>query len=214
MEVNHGPFLIENNLFLSELSLRDWSQGGAYAHNLFAGNIEVRPQSRLTPYHLPHSTELAGLKETRCGDNRFFNNIFVGGTPEIQGRFSGLKGYANTEFFPVFANQNVYMNGAQPFPKEKNFLELETDPKIRVLEEGENVSVRFDFDSKINRFKTSTVTTKMLGEALIPNLPFENPDGSQVKIDYNYFGTKRKTGNPTPGPFEKPKKGENQLEVW
>jgi hypothetical protein len=214
MEVNHGPFLIENNLFLSELSLRDWSEGGAYVHNLFAGNIEVRPQSRLTPYHLPHSTELAGLKETRCGDNRFFNNIFVGGTPEIQGRFSGLKGYANTEFFPVFANQNVYMNGAQPFPKEKNFLELETDPKIRVLEEGENVSVRFDFDSKINRFKTSTVTTKMLGEALIPNLPFENPDGSPVKIDYNYFGTKRKTGNPTPGPFEKPKKGENQLEVW
>jgi hypothetical protein len=28
MEVNHGPFLVENNLFLSELSLRDWSQGG------------------------------------------------------------------------------------------------------------------------------------------------------------------------------------------
>ncbi|NQT38864.1 MAG: right-handed parallel beta-helix repeat-containing protein, partial [Planctomycetes bacterium] len=30
MEVNHGPFLVDNNLFLSPRFLRDWSQGGAY----------------------------------------------------------------------------------------------------------------------------------------------------------------------------------------
>jgi hypothetical protein len=213
MEVNHGPFLIENNLFLSELSLRDWSQGGAYVHNLFAGNIEVRPQSRLTPYHLSHSTELAGLKETRCGDNRFFNNIFVGGVPEVQGRFSGLKGYANTEL-PVIANGNVYLNESLPFPGEKNFLQLETNPEIRVLEENENVSFLFDFDKKINILKTNLVTTELLGKAIIPNLPFENRDGTPLKIDSDYFGSKRKSGNPTPGPFEKPKKGENRLKVW
>ncbi|MCA1759442.1 MAG: hypothetical protein LC658_06710, partial [Bacteroidales bacterium] len=213
MEVNHGPFLIENNLFLSELSLRDWSQGGAYVHNLFAGNIEVRPQSRLTPFHLPHSTELAGLKETRCGDNRFFNNIFVGGAPEIQGRFSGLKEYANTQL-PVTANGNIYLNEAQPFPGEKNFLQLETNPEIRVLEQDENVSFLFDFDSKINRLKTSTVTSELLGKAIVPNLPFENPDGTSVKIDSDYFGTKRNSGSPTPGPFEKLEKGENRIKVW
>ncbi|MBW6537668.1 MAG: right-handed parallel beta-helix repeat-containing protein [Mariniphaga sp.] len=214
MEVNHGPFIIENNLFLSELSLRDWSEGGAYVHNLFAGNIEVRPQSRLTPYHLPHSTELAGLKETRCGDNRFFNNIFVGGVPENQGRFSGLNGYANTEFFPVFANGNVYLNGAQPFPGEGIFLELEANPKINVLNEAGKVTLRFDFDKKINNLKTSTITTKMLGKAIVPNLPFENRDGKPVKIDSDYFGTKRKTGNPTAGAFENPGKGENRMVVW
>lgn len=213
MEVNHGPFLIENNLFLSELPLRDWSQGGAYVHNLFAGNIEVRPQSRLTPYHLPHSTELAGLKETHCGDNRFFNNIFVGGIPEIQGRFSGLNGYANTEL-PGTADGNVYLNGAKPFPGEKNFLQLETNPEIRVVEENENVSVSFDFDRKINNLKTSTITTKMLGKAIVPNLPFENRDGTPVKIDSDYFGTKRKTGNPTAGAFKNPCKGENRMVVW
>jgi hypothetical protein len=213
MEVNHGPFLIENNLFLSDLSLRDWSQGGAYIHNLFAGNIEVRPQSRLTPYHLPHSTELAGLKETLCGDNRFFNNIFVGGAPEIQGRFSGLKGYANTEL-PVIANGNVYLNDAQPFSEEKNFLQLETNPEIKILEEAKNVLLRFNFDNKINKLKTSTVTSELLGKALIPNLPFENPDGTPVKIGSDYFGTKRKPGNPTAGPFENPDKGENRIDVW
>ncbi len=213
MEVNHGPFLIENNLFLSELSLRDWSQGGAYVHNLFAGNTEIRPQSRLTPFHLAHFTELAGLNETRCGDNRFFNNIFVGGAPEVQGRFSGLKGYANTEL-PVTADGNVYLNGAQPFPGEKNVLQLETNPEIKVLEENENVSVRFDFDKKINSVKTRSVTTELLGKAIIPNLPFENRDGTPVKIDYDYFGTKRNSGSPNSGPFEKLQKGENRIKVW
>lgn len=213
VEVNHGPFLIENNLFLSELSLRDWSEGGAYVHNLFAGNIEVRPQSRLTPYHLAHSTELAGLKETRCGDNRFFNNIFVGGAPEIPGRFSGLKGYANTEL-PVTANGNVYLNGAQPFPGEKNLVELETNPKINVLDEDGKVTLRFDFDKKIGSLQTRIITTGLLGKAIIPNLPFKNRDGTPVKIDYDYFGTKRKSGSPTPGPFEKLQKGENRMDVW
>ncbi|MFW6290468.1 MAG: right-handed parallel beta-helix repeat-containing protein, partial [Mariniphaga sp.] len=124
VEVNHGPFVIENNLFLSELSLRDWSEGGAYIHNLFAGTIEVRPQDRLTPYHLPHSTKLAGLKETLCGDNRFYNNIFAGNYPDKQGRKSGLKLYDNSHF-PTFANGNIYLNHAQPLNGEKNYLQLE-----------------------------------------------------------------------------------------
>jgi hypothetical protein len=213
VEVNHGPFIIENNLFLSELSLRDWSEGGAYLHNLFAGNIEVRPQSRLTPYHLPHSTELAGLKETRCGDNHFFNNIFVGGAPEVQGRFSGLNGYAKTEL-PVSANGNVYLNGAQPFPNEENFLELETNPKINLSDENGKVTFRFDFDKKINTVKTRVVNTDLLGKAIVPNLSFENRDGTPLKIDYDYLGIKRNNSKPAAGPFEKLKSGENLLKIW
>ena len=34
VEVNHGPFLVENNLFLSPRAVFDMSQGGAYVHNL------------------------------------------------------------------------------------------------------------------------------------------------------------------------------------
>jgi alpha-L-arabinofuranosidase len=56
VEVNHGPFLVDNNLFLSATSLLDMSQGGAYAHNLFAGRITNRPEpDRETPYHPAHS---------------------------------------------------------------------------------------------------------------------------------------------------------------
>ncbi|MHC4520649.1 MAG: right-handed parallel beta-helix repeat-containing protein, partial [Planctomycetota bacterium] len=61
VEVNHGPFLIDNNIFLSRRSLLDMSQGGAYVHNLFAGQIRLRPELRReTPYHPAHSTKVAG----------------------------------------------------------------------------------------------------------------------------------------------------------
>lgn len=34
MEVNHGPYLVDNNILLSPASVRDLSQGGAYVYNL------------------------------------------------------------------------------------------------------------------------------------------------------------------------------------
>jgi hypothetical protein len=43
IEVNHGPFLVDHNICLSRQSLNDWSQGGAYAHNLFAGAVLLHP---------------------------------------------------------------------------------------------------------------------------------------------------------------------------
>ena len=62
VEVDHGPFLVDNNLFLSDISLRDWSEGGAYAHNLLTGRIHSRPElRRSTPFHHAHSTALAKL---------------------------------------------------------------------------------------------------------------------------------------------------------
>lgn len=39
VEVNHGPFLVDNNFFMSGTSLLDVSEGGAYAHNFFGGRL-------------------------------------------------------------------------------------------------------------------------------------------------------------------------------
>ena len=59
MEVDHGPFLVDNNIFLSPRSVLNVSQGGAYVHNLMAGEIRVNAyDARQTPFHKAHSTEL------------------------------------------------------------------------------------------------------------------------------------------------------------
>lgn len=78
LEVNHGPFVVDHNLFLSTTSLWNWSQGGAYISNLFGGTIECKAElSRETPYHPAHSTELAGTPCITGGDDRFYNNLLV-----------------------------------------------------------------------------------------------------------------------------------------
>ena len=46
MEVDHGPFLVDNNIFLSPQMLLIFSQGGAFAHNLVTGNMRVVPLDR------------------------------------------------------------------------------------------------------------------------------------------------------------------------
>ena len=39
VEVSHGPILIDHNVFLSQYSIDNWSQGSAFVHNLVAGKI-------------------------------------------------------------------------------------------------------------------------------------------------------------------------------
>jgi alpha-L-arabinofuranosidase len=83
IEVSHGPYVVDNNLFLSPLSIKNISQGGTYAHNLIGGRIEARSvPNRFTPYHFPHSTQVAGVMTILAGDDRFYNNIFAPIDPE------------------------------------------------------------------------------------------------------------------------------------
>lgn len=79
VEVCHGPYLVDSNLFLSPWAVKDMSTGGAYVHNYFAGRIaNCTEHQRYTPYHLPHSTAVYGVSNILGGDNRFYNNLFVG----------------------------------------------------------------------------------------------------------------------------------------
>lgn len=79
---------MDNNVFLSERSLKYASQGGAFVHNLFAGSLtcigtgtdngapDIKSQ-RYTPYHEIHGTKVIGFMSFLHGDMRFYNNIFV-----------------------------------------------------------------------------------------------------------------------------------------
>jgi hypothetical protein len=213
VEVNHGPFLIDNNILLSKLAVRDWSEGGAYVHNLFAGNFELRPQGRFTPFHKPHSAELAGLKQTRGGDNRFYNNIFVNGFHEPGFKITGLQIYNNAEL-PVFADGNMYCNGVEVFKADKNFLEINAQIEAKIPDDKSGFYIDFNFPESIKKIKTKPVTTELLGKAIVPEQGFENRDGSPLLIDSDFFGKKRDPKNPTAGPFEKLQKGKLSIKVW
>jgi hypothetical protein len=84
IEVSHGPHLVEHNILASRVSLEVHSQGGAFVHNLFCGTVSLDPiVERPTPYHVPHSTQVAGYAAITGGDDRYIGNVFLGGDPAL-----------------------------------------------------------------------------------------------------------------------------------
>ena len=201
VEVNHGPFLVDNNIFLSPMTLLDVSRGGAYAHNLMAGGISVYHfDSRMTPFHKAHSTEVVGLHDNPSGDDRFYNNLFV--------KRGDLSPY-DTARLPVWMNGNVFLKGTKPCKHEKDRLvKPEFDPALKLVEKADGFYLEIQFDKAWTAERTrKLVTTDLLGKAAIPNLPYEKSDGKPICVNKDYLGKNRNESNPTPGPFENPGQG-------
>ena len=227
VEVDHGPFVVDNNLFLSTVSLLDMSEGGAYVHNLFAGKLVNRPEpNRETPYHPAHTTDVAGLAVTTSGDDRFYNNVFVGNgeTPsdEQKGNLTevrwisgyGLWGY-NGRKFPLQTGGNVYCFGAESYAQEsKPTVRPDDNPNVRLVAEGEEFFLTFEVSGSPATAETNVVTTKLLGKSRVAQLPYENPDGTALTIDTDFFGKARTRSKPMPGPFADLTAGPMKLRVW
>ena len=206
VEVNHGPFVIDNNILLSPISMQVNSQGCAYAHNLIAGQVIVRTgEGRMTPYLEEHGTQIAGLADNPGGDERYFNNLIVN---------EGLAGY-DAVTLPMFLDGNVYLNGARPSKHELDPLVLPgVDPKVQLMKKADGLYLQIDHNEAWAQQKRSLVTTDLLGQAKTPSLPYLNYDGAPLTIDIDYFGERRNTGNPSAGPFIEPRKGSRSIKVW
>ena len=81
VEAGHGPTLIDNNILLSDVSLRFATEGVAMVHNLICGAftavgggtdaiVDGLLRQRYTPYHIPHRTEVMGFMTILHGDDR------------------------------------------------------------------------------------------------------------------------------------------------
>src|SRR5829696_2300756 len=103
IEVSHGPHLVDHNVLASPVSLELFSQGGAFVNNLLCGTVLLVPViERPTPYHVPHSTQVAGYAAILGGDDRYVGNFFLGGdTSSAYGpttRFGAGAGYGTAGY--------------------------------------------------------------------------------------------------------------------
>ena len=208
LEVNHGPFLVANNVCLSPTSLLVNSQGGAYAHNLFAGQIHViHTEGRLTPANQPHSTALDGLHPNPSGDDRYYNNLFAGG--------SGLAAYDPAEL-EMFVGGNVFLGTAQPSRHESApLIDAGFAPGIELRERAGAWELSLSLDPSWSRAgPRPLVCTALLGRTAATGLPYELPDGAPLCVDADYFGRPRDQADPFPGPFEAPEGGGVTVRLW
>jgi hypothetical protein len=207
VEVDHGPFLVDNNIFLSPATLLSHSQGGAFAHNLLTGTLHINAyDARLTPFHKPHATTVAGLHDNPNGDDRYFNNILVG--PGDLSQYDRAR-------LAVRMDGNVFLKGAKPSVREANPVVLSTfDPAIRLVETPNGIDLEQIVPAELIAGRTrSLVTTGLLDKAAIPRAAYEAPDGTPISLDVDHLGNPRNVSNPTPGPFELPSAGHRVIQV-
>jgi alpha-L-arabinofuranosidase len=205
LEVNHGPYLIDHNILLSGLCIWDWSQGGAFVHNLIGGQVGILvDSSRETPFHEPHSTTVKGLANIRGGDNRYYNNLFLRG---------GLNGYDKAQP-PMAVAGNVYLGEAKPMAGEEQPRALpDFTATVSIEEDGGAVYLNLTLPPDLHSPAAALVTTERLGLSRVAELPFVQPDGSAYTLDADYFGAARNTDTPVPGPFEGLKGGTVRLKI-
>lgn len=251
VEVSHGPTLIDNNILLSDVSLRFATQGVAMVHNLICGAftyVGEGTQQRYTPYHIPHRTEVMGFMTFLHGDNRFYNNIFIQKWPdrdfvvrsdsreemEIENRKTGTMVWdsyptydawisqfdldtdtpdmaklepAHMGHLPVWSEGNLYFNGAKAYRAEKNG---EVDTKHPVCVSAAETDGGWTLQTDLYEFLKEEeglacrmIHSDILGKAFEPEERFENPDGSAITFDTDYFG-KHRSVDVIPGPFAEP----------
>jgi hypothetical protein len=129
VEVSHGPYLVEHNVLASPAALELWSQGGAFVHNLICGTVRHEPvMDRATPYHRPHSTQVAGYAVIIGGDDRWVGNLFVGGDATIaygpgrEGVGPAVAGTAGYDGYPASFEEYLQRIAAQPPGDHQRFL--------------------------------------------------------------------------------------------
>ena len=248
VEVCHGPYLVDSNLFLSPWAVKDMSTGGAYVHNYIAGRIaNCTEHQRYTPYHLPHSTAVYGVSNIPGGDNRFYNNLFVGdgatseptradaqAEPALASFWSGavdMDGVPGRATFvptpvgtsqydayptaqeypnergsdlagprlPVWIEGNLYADGAEPFRAEPTAVVIGTSPVRIEVVDAEAGTIRVDVSFAGGIGVPAPVTTARLGTSYQAEMPYTNPDGSDLDLSADVFGVPR--DQVVPGPF-------------
>ncbi len=238
IEVTHGPHIVDNNIFGSGHNFSNAAQGGAYIHNLFCGSMhryDVRDRS--TPYHIPHSTDVAGTAVVYGGDDRFYQNIFAGsaededdhwktgtsiynGYPDSMEKYIELvmeNGRGDIENYidvkqPVYIGSNCYLNGAEPYDGERCAVVSSENSEIMIFEENGDMYMEINIPSDISEPETNIIDTYQLGVPRISEARFEAADGSDISFDTDFFGNLRSEA-PTVGPFENLKRGSQKIRL-
>ena len=102
---------------------------------------------------------------------------------------------------PVWVEGNAYFNGATVCKHEKHNLRDESGEAYVKLEEKDgHVYVRTNVYDMMKDFTDGVINSDILGCAFEPEQRFENPDGSEIIFDRDYFGDHRGL-SVLPGPF-------------
>ncbi|MGD6887575.1 right-handed parallel beta-helix repeat-containing protein [Staphylococcus shinii] len=235
VEVSSGPYIVDNNILTADYALDNHAQGGAYVNNIINGEIVHRLMlDRATPYHVPHSTLIAGFAPVYGGDDRFYNNIFIGqegipniGTEIYNGYTTSLSEFKEAvakeegdhESFhkikqPVYIEDNAYFNKANQFNREnRNFIDESVNPDLSIVEEGNDVYLNISVPESFIEFKGKVYDTETLPKVRIVDVDFEDEKGNSLTINTDLNDDLREHESMI-GPLQTLTTGNNKVKIW
>ncbi|MBE5786045.1 MAG: hypothetical protein E7324_00725 [Clostridiales bacterium] len=112
-----------------------------------------------------------------------------------------LAEYHERRHLPVWAEGNAYLSGAKAWKHEKRCLINENAKiKMELIEKDGAYYLRTNVLDYIADFKNGMIHSDILGNAFQPDQRFENPDGTPIQFNQDYFGNTRGI-DILPGPF-------------
>ncbi len=239
IEVTHGPCIVDNNVLGSVYTLDNVAQGTAYINNLCCGGTrQIDTLDRSTPYHQPHSTKLMGFAYMYSGDDRMFNNIFIGGDDIPSNLVSGTSVYdehpGSYEEYnrlideygvtndhvryiavkqPVYINCNAYFNGSTIYKNEASTYKSDSNPECYLTEQGDEVYLNITLADDFVKFENDIKKTEDLGSTRISECIFDDYNANFIIFDTDINGNKRAEKS-VAGPIASLKSGKNTVKVW
>lgn len=182
----------------------------------FYNNIFIQKPMR------PFLKEVMENTKQNCWDD---NNIAVGTFPfskyptyeEWDKQFEGYCGMGSPSSnryyseLPVWSEGNLYFNGAKPTEKEKNaYVDDKSKIEIGYEEKDGKIYLKTNLYDYIPSSSCKIITTDDIFMAFEPEEKYENPDGTPITFDQDFFGNKRNESS-IAGPFSNAENSKKDL---
>ncbi|MBQ9008196.1 MAG: right-handed parallel beta-helix repeat-containing protein [Clostridia bacterium] len=185
MTILHGDDRIYNNLFIQAYPVEDETKKPTDADHPFVGTA---------PFDIFPTYE------------EWFEPFKGEGRPDMHALAEAHFGH-----LPVWVEGNAYFGGATVCKHEQHMLSDDhSKVTVELVKKNGKYSLRTNVYSKLGDFRDSILCTETLGKAFEPEQRFENPDGTDIVFDRDYFGNHRGTET-IPGPFASAEDAEKVL---
>ncbi len=175
MTILHGDDRIYNNIFVQAYPIANPKQEPTDAENLIVGTkpFDIFPsyEEWLKPFQPGDKPNMGGLAEAHFGH------------------------------LPVWVDGNAYFGGATVSKHDKHKLsDKRTKVKVELAEKDGKYTLKTNVFDHLKDFRTGIHSSHTMGQAFEPEQRFENPDGTDLVLDRDYFGEHRGIDT-IPGPF-------------
>ena len=174
MTILHGDDRIYNNIFIQQYPVTDKEKEPT------ANDYEVVGTA---PFDIFPTYE------------EWIANFMIGQEPDMRHLAQFHFGH-----LPVWVDGNAYFNGATVCRHEKHNLKGKKKVHANITEKDGKWMLDTNVYEFLKDFRDGIITSDLLGKAFEPEQRFENPDGTKIIFDRDYFGDHRGT-DAVPGPF-------------